>query len=662
MAIPSYDTIVSNIIDGIWNIYPDADVKSGTVLRDLFIDVQSTQIGNLYSILDNALKAQSVSTAVDQMLDMLGYNVGQKRNPATQSTTNLTVNIKAGLQAPEVCNVGDQFYTTADANNPSIVFVNTQYTLVQPGTNQITLPLVSLNTGFNTQVPANSITNSSYDFADSVYNENAATGGQDIESNASFQNRIPFALTGLYINTWRGIVNTVLSISDINGQPYPVTPDNPLSRGPYTLDVYLKRVTSYSGTVINETAPANMQDYVFSKQPLYSLNPINQITTFDAITNTSQVVPASNYKIINDSSDVLQDYVGSVKANQKLHWITAPPVVPYTISYNYDHTIIDAQSNYDNNNEMTADTLFKQAIPIPLYISAVVTAKAGTNPTSIYSTSNANLANLFNSLGNSLTDNQAIYSIRNNTNILDVNITNLDTTHEISLNMKNSSGFLTPDFNSQITPFGFYLETGLNFNIGSRNIVARLWIGNPDIISPNNFSNGTFNFNALTNSLGVQSKDVINGYFPSWNTNTDFFFDSTSQTVILSFSAQPSNTDTITLNIVQNNINNLSDISYLTLAPSITNSVQAYTTVGNATPTYAVTLPNQIASIENATLYKNGVALTPASSTNVGDYTILKVDPNTGLIIIQFTVQPASTDILTFGILNPNIVVNYASS
>lgn len=661
MAIPSYDTIVSSIIDGIWLIYPDADVKSGTALRDAFIDVQATQLGNLYSILDNALKAQSITTAVNNMLDMLGFNVGQRRNQPKASSTNLTINIKAGLQAPAPCNPGDQFYTTADGNNPSIVFVNTQYTLVEPGMNQIILPVVSLNTGFNTQVPANSITNNSYDFADSVYNLSAATGGLDVEDDTSFKNRIPFALTGLYINTWRGIINTVLSLTDINGQPYPVTPDNPLSRGAYTLDVYLKRTTAYQGTATSEIVPANMQDYVFTKQPLYSLNPINQITTFDSATNTSQTISASNYKVINDPSDVLQNYVGSTKANQKLHWITAPPAVPYTVSYNYDHTIVDAQTNYDSNNEMTADTLFKQALPVPLFISLVATAKAGTTATSIYSTVSSSLDNLFNGLTNTLTDNQLNFAVRSNAVILDSNIINLDTTHEITLNMQINSGFLIPLNNSTITPFGFYLQNGLNINTGIRSITSRLWIGNPDIISANNFSNGTFNLNTISNKQGVQSRDVINDYSPTWNTNVDFFYDSDSQTVILSFATTPGSADLLTLNIVQNNINTLSDISYLTLAPSITNNVNAYTVVGNSTPEFAVTLPTEITDINNAVLYKNGIALTPASNSSIGDYTIINIDANTGLITIQFTVQPSATDILSFGILNPNITVNYTS-
>ena len=383
MASKSFNAIVSDIIDNILIVNPSIDVKIGEVVRDIFIDVQAAQIEILYSIANNTSQAQSVTTALNSQLDRLAYNYGITRKQATRSSTNLVISIKSGVQIPTALNIGDQFNTVADQNNDAIIFINTQYQLLTPGQTQATIPVTSLNSGFNTNVAALSINQSSYDFADSVYNPNPSQGGTDQETDAAFALRIPYNITGQYINTSRGIINAIINIQDINGSPYFVTPDNPQSRGPYTVDVYLQRSASYFGTTTTEIAPANQQDYVFLKQPLYDLEPINQITTYDPISGTTYNVPSNQYQIVNNPADILQNYLGTIKANQILHWIGSPPVNPYTISYNYDHTIIDAESAYSSFSEITSDTLFKQAKAIPVYISANLSVNSGANLTSI---------------------------------------------------------------------------------------------------------------------------------------------------------------------------------------------------------------------------------------------------------------------------------------
>lgn len=666
MASKSFDSIVSDIIDNILSVNPLIDVKIGTVVRDIFIEVHANQLEALYAIADNAAKAQSVTTALNSQLDRLAYNYNITRNPARSATTALTINIQNGVQAPTPCNIGDQFYTVADVNNPSIVFINTQYQLLESGQTQAILPVIALNPGSSGNVPAYSITQSSYDFATSVYNIDPATGGSDQESDAAFALRIPYNITGQYINTYNGIINTILNIENINGTPFFVTPDNPSSRGPYTVDAYLQRNAGYFGTATSEVAPANQQNYSFKKQPLYELNPINQITVYNPITNQTSIISSAEYEVINDPSDVQQSYSGSVKANQQLRWITAPPSNPYTISYNYDNTVIDSQTAYDIYNEITADVLFKQAHPIPLYISGAVTAAAGSNQVTIYQNALKNLTNLFNSLSINqiLPDSEIVYTLLQDNNVMDLTLSNLDTTYEIILNPTTNSAFLTPSAQSQISPLGYYWEIVTGGNFFNYNIVARLWIGKPDIINPNNRNNSTgFNFNT-SSYLGVATKDTINVISPQWTTDYYTFYDQNSSTLIINFTSIPQNGELLVLNLVQNNVNANTNLSYVTLAPSLVSQVQAYpNSVQTAIPQYATTLPYGISSIAQASLYKNGVQLMPTTSSAVGDYTIVSgPDPTTGIINIQFTTTPASTDILEYGVLNPNLTISTSSS
>jgi hypothetical protein len=613
--------------------------------------------------------AQSVTTAQGYQLDLLAYNFGVKRNPPIRSSGTLTISIKAGIQAPTPLNIGDQYSTSADQNNDSQIFINTQYQLLSVGQTQATVPIVALNPGADGDVGSYTITNSSYDFADAVYNVNPTTGGEDQESDAALAARIPVNYTGQYINTARGMISTVYNIEDINGLPYFVTPDSSLSRGPYTVDAYLQLSSNYYGTAVNETAPANSQNYVFLNQPLYSLNPINQITTYDPVTGSTTNIDSNKYQIINDPTDVLQFYKGTIKANQQLQWLVAPPTNPYTISYNYDHTIIDSQALYDQYTEVVADVLYKQATAIPVYISGNISILSGTDIPSLYSNAQSNLSTLFNNLNitQSLTEKDVEFYILTDRNVQSISLNNFDSTIQISLFIPDvtQSSFITPSNQSYFTPFGFYYEVDTSSSVLSYNVAARLWIGNPDIINPQNQVSPGFNFATISAKSGVTSPDVISNVVTSWNATIYDFFDSTNSVLILNFASLPtSGSATITFNIIQPIMDNSNALAYLTLAPSVVSPVQQYaSTVNSANPQYATFLPNDLADISQATLYQNGSPLVASTSGIVGDYTIISgPDPITGIINIEFTNQPASTDILQYGLLNPNFNISYSTS
>jgi len=691
MASKSFEAISNDIINNILVAQPDADVKIGSVIRDIFIDVQSLQLQSLYNIADKSAQAQSVLTARAQQLDRLGYNFNQVRNQAKRASTNLVISIKSGVQAPTPLNIGDQFFTSADQYNTTQTFINTQLTLLQVGQTQITLPITALNAGSSGNVAAYTIVNSSYDFADSVYNPTPATGGLDAETDASFALRIPLAATGQYNNTHKGILNIVKGISDINGQPFIITPDNPASRGQFTTDVYLQRDAAYAGTTNQETAPANTQDFIFSEQPLYELNPINQVSVSNPATNppTFNAIQQSingvqQYQVIlDDPGDGLQLYKGTVKANARLHWTVAPPTSPYVVSYNFDHTVVDAQAAFDVFNEITNDLLFKQAPALPIYISAALTAISGANLTSVYQNGYTNLINLFDNLqvGQSLTEREVQFAFLQDNNVLDAILTNFDSTYELSLSIPDitqpdvtqtitTNG--TNPFISSITPFGYYWESDVNnpsLPILFYSVTDRLWIGNPQYINISNFTPGT-GFSLKVNSAGVPNQNVIRSYtvynVDSNNNLTPFtggifpLYDNISQTLILNFAEQPGNGVVIVLNLVQSIISTIDSLNYLTLAPSLVSPVTSYQSNINTTnPTYATVLPSGL-DPARAKFYKNGVALTPGSGTTVGDYTITGVV--SGLINLQFTVPPAPTDVFQYGLLNPDLSISTSAS
>lgn len=686
MATKNFQAIVSDIIDNILITNPTVDVKIGEVVRDIFIDVQAFELESLYSVADAASRAQSILTARSQQLDRLGFNFNVQRNNALRSSTTLIIIIKNGVSAQTVLNVGDQFFSTPDQDGTVQTFINAQLTLLSPGQTQAIIPLVNLNPGTRGNVAAFTITQSSYDFADEVYNPIPAKGGTNPEDDTNFALRIPLAVTGRFLNTSRGVLNTLQGIQDLNGNPFVVTPDNPLSRGQYTSDVYLQRSANYFGTPIQEVAPASTNPYVFQKQPIYDLNPINSISIYNSTTKQFQVIPASldggktqSYMVEDDPGDNLYFFVGTVKAKKRLRWLGQPPSSPYTISYNYDHTIVDAQAAYDVNNEITNDLLFKQAPVIPTFISASVSAVGGSNLQSVYQNAEQNLVNLFNSfsIGQSITEKDIEIAFLQDSNLADVVLGNFDSTYQVAINIPSSGSgngvFSTVNgVNSQVTPFGYFYEADVNSPYMFYNVAGRLWIGKQDIINALNFNTTSgFPLNQFSKLLGVPDENTIKKISTSWGAIVYKFFDSSTNTLILNFSLPPTATSsTVYFNIVQTKIDTINELKYVTLAPSLVSPITAFGLQVNAVnPQYATVLPAGL-DAGVAKIYRNGTILSP-TTINVGDYTVVNPSPGNpllpdptynGLLILQFNFAPNSSDVLQYGLLNPDITTSYSTA
>jgi hypothetical protein len=676
MAIPSFDSISQSIINNILTVNANVDVNIGSVVRDIFIDIQASELQTIYALIDFSSKAQSVLTAQGTQLDLLAYNYYLQRNTAIRSTGALTLVIKNGIQAPTLLNVGDQYYTSVDQTGTVYTFICAQTTLLTTGTVQAVIPIIALNPGAASNVPAYTITQCNYDFVDQIYNTNATSGGKDAETDAQFAARIPTAVTGYYINTYNGIQQTIFNIPNISNTPQVVTPDNPLSRGPYTVDVYLQRSSSYFGTPVQETAPANAGMYTFQQQPLYELNPINQITVFNPATNTTTVIPetlngVAQYSILTNPTDLNGFYQGSVKAGQVLFWNITPPTNPYIIDYNVDQTIISSQSTFSNNQEVVSDVLFRQARATPIWVGASLIGVANTGILTVAQNAQTNIENMFSSLliNQSLTPNNAVYAFLQDSSVLQVNLTNFDTTYEIVLGGSGTTGNFsfvptqpsaTILSNHLLTPLGVYWENDVAPGpFTPFQVAGRLFIGNPDLIGPSGY-----NLQRPTNKTGVTSQNQIQGLIPSWETTWDTFYDSTSQTVVFTFATPPptGTTPEITFNIVQPVLSVTSGLAYLTLAPDLVQPLVLYPGSNNTTtPTYATVLPDGLDPVR-AKVYKNGLSLMLSPDGVTGDYQISGGgEDQNGVYTITFLVQPSTTDILQFGLLNPDLSISLVS-
>jgi hypothetical protein len=679
MATKSFSAISQSIINNILTVNPDVDIKIGEAVRDLFIDVQASQLQDLFAIIDYSTKAQSVLTARGPQLDRLGYNSFQKRDGARRAVAAVTLIIKNGITAPTLINIGDQFSTPVDQTGVAYTFICAQTTLLTVGQVQATIPVIALQPGSASNVPANSIRESNYDFVDYLYNASQAIDGLDEETDAAFAARIPTFITGTYINVYNGIIKILSGIQNISESTNIVTPDQPLSRGQYKVDVYLQRAVNYFGTPVQETAPANVTAYSFKQQPLYELNPVNQVTVFDPSTNTTKVYPpllGTQVQYVVQDNPVDLDYVvhGSTKAGQQLVWQIQPPTLPYVVDYNVDQTIVDAQNAHNQYNEIVADVLLRQARAIPIWVGASVFGKTGTSSLQVNQKASVNLSNLFGQLGimKTLAPNNLVFSLLSDSNLTNVNIVNFDTSYEIVLTATGVDGNYTfgvtsPNstflINHDFTPLGLsYDNTPAAAVFQPFTVQGRLFITNPNRIS----QSGTLDLVSLKPGTGVVSADMIQAIHTNWGANVDTYYDSRSETLVVNFDKAPTSAlvaattpgnsvPTITFNIIQPYIAPTGNLSYLTLAPSLVSPMVLFPGSQNA-PVYATINPNGLDS-SRAKVYKNGVALAQSFDGVLGDYTLAGPDVN-GVYQVTFLIQPATTDVLQYGLTNPDISIN----
>lgn len=694
MATKSFSAISQSIINNILTVNPNIDIKIGEAVRDLFIDVQASQLQDLYSIVDYSGRAQSVLTAKGQQLDRLGYNSYTKRNAAKRSIGTVTIVIKNGITAPTIINVGDAFYTAIDQTGKVYTFIAAQTIILTPGMMQVTIPVIALEAGSASNVPANAITQCNYDFVDYVYNSEPTSGGSDIESDAAFAARIPTFLTGAYINVYSGITKILLNVDNIGASTNIVTPDQPLSRGQYTVDVYLQRSSTYFGTPVQETAPANVAVYEFAQQPLYELNPVNQITVYNPANNTTTVYPPvlagqTQYHIEDNPSDPAYQVYGSTKARQRLVWDIAAPALPYVIDYNVDQTIIDAQTAYNQYSEVVADVLFRQARAIPVWVGANLYGAAGSSTLQISQRAQNNLLAVFGqlSINGKLAPNNIVHSFLSDSMLLNANLTNLDTTYEIVLTASGTDGNYTfvettpvalvagstsqsDSFlaNHDFTPLGWYYDNTPPASVFNKfSDGGTLYLTNKNRIPP---VTTALDVVSLVPGTGVISQDLIQSISTNWGANVDTYYDATSQTLAIVFSSAPTMANVqaytgvagtfpqVRFNMVQPYIVPQGALTYLTLAPSLVSPLIPFPGSQEAgTPLYATVCPTGLDS-SRAKVYKNGVSLIKSIEGVVGDYQIISGPDAQGVYQIQFTSQPLSTDVLVFGLMNPDLSIS----
>lgn len=240
----SYEQIVKSLLDLTRQTIPEADVKPGEVIRDLFIDLPSNEIAKLWNELNRVSERQAVVSATGSDLDRIAANYGLTRNTGTVATgvvvfTFNTVDVDLTIPRGTVVagRNGIKFTTLSDIEIDSsraavyranairlqsdleIANITDQYAV--EGSVEATSPGVAGRLG------KYSIVSQAIPGVSNVTNTQAFSGGTSSESDSSFRSRILNSFAGNNIGTSTSYLNALLTNSNVV-DAFSVEPGDPL--------------------------------------------------------------------------------------------------------------------------------------------------------------------------------------------------------------------------------------------------------------------------------------------------------------------------------------------------------------------------------------------------------------------------------------------------
>ncbi len=238
------DEIILYLLDYYRLVQPDADVKPGTVIRDLAIEGPSSVVGLLYDELNNVSYLQSLRNVSNSDLDKLAANYGIIRKGATASSGTAILTLSS-IPANININAGDLIY----ANNGFAFKALNSLTISASLTNYyrsiaskyrndldytgnkdqyaVEITVQATSPGASGNIGKYALNRTNIASITGVLNAVGFSGGSNQESDAAFRDRIFSTFSGSSLGTALGYRNTAISTTGVI-DAYVVEPGDPL--------------------------------------------------------------------------------------------------------------------------------------------------------------------------------------------------------------------------------------------------------------------------------------------------------------------------------------------------------------------------------------------------------------------------------------------------
>lgn len=412
------EEVKNNLINQILDKFPTADVETGSVIRDIMVDPQSTQIEALSNEIDYVSNlntfVKNAENISEEDLDEIGATYNVSRNLGNLS--NGTITFRATVRPTQNIQIGNsdgsggirvKTLTTDDGNTYEFITTQTVYMTTDAHYNEnsqcyeVSTPISASSIGSNYNVGVGTITVLPQGIAGitGCYNYLPTSNGTDKESQTSYALNIQNAILGNSKNIESGIDSLLSSMENVSEVKtlHPNSKEEPTQAG-FAVS-YVKG--SVSETVTETfTYVSSVLEYKLKYTPVISIS---------SVTIDGQPVD------FNLAKDTTTQYKDTIYANDRVQIIESiedlTPGSEIVVSYSYNKLIDNCQEELNDNlnNYLILGTLLvAQANPNIIDI--------GTNIKLNYSYNNevtknlilTGLANYINSLslGQDLTQEQ----------------------------------------------------------------------------------------------------------------------------------------------------------------------------------------------------------------------------------------------------------------
>jgi hypothetical protein len=376
--IKSLSTILAELKVHLKSRARSLDTSDNSLINDLIFIPLSVGGKGMMDQVNTVKNLHVLSTISGTDLDNEGGNYGLERLTGRKAAVYLTyyanarplsdVVIPAGATANTAGTpfVSPVVYTVNADNRFSSVDMDAYYSHDR-GRYEFTVAATCQDEGTIGNVSANLINTMSAGVSNiyGVTNLTASNGGQDVESDDDFKERIRLSTVGRDKNVSSGL------------QAY--------MRGVGFLDVSVvragdtgyERATGVDAFVIDSTSLATSDQFTYNlaqQRYYFTYRPVIEITS--VVSDIDGILTTSEYSVNLDSDSPMrrsiysQDYIEFVN--------TLSPGSTITVSYNYNSFIYQSQATLDlpENKILTTDVLLKRAYPLSLYLNATLTLKA----------------------------------------------------------------------------------------------------------------------------------------------------------------------------------------------------------------------------------------------------------------------------------------------
>ena len=448
----TFSEIVQDMISFITTQIPGVSTLSGTVVRNAVIDAPANEMSLIYEEIDNTKKLRSLRYADEisvEDLNSIGANYSLTRLPGSFSSGIITFRVLnfTTSESDIVIPSGTLVQTESTIDLSAIIFQTTttvtllsasagSYFNTDTGFYEISVPIQCLSEGMIGNVAPGSISilTTPIERIYSVFNSYSTVGGNDIETNTDFANRILERLRGNNVGTKAGLKSLAQNFSTAVVDVSVVGPnDVEMIRNEYggSVDVYILGDTL---STITETRvyTGTISDFILFNQPI-----VDVLSVSGTYLGGSYVFDRDvDYSVVIDSNSLLW---GSVEAESKVVWlgVKVPDIgTSFQIEYTYNKLISDLQNEYnlDEKNILGSDILVRKAVEKLVNISAQITLLSGFNSSDVITNCVAAVSTFVNSLrlGQRLNQSDIIGTIESVSGVDSVNISTLVPTSDIS--------------------------------------------------------------------------------------------------------------------------------------------------------------------------------------------------------------------------------------